>query len=69
MTTIPHYDIFILSITKRKENPRMSNNERKLVAILILSLVLVLCGIMIFAEIEKNKAVRISQIEYRDKEL
>ncbi len=47
----------------------MTNNERKLAAILIFSLVLVLCGIMIFAEIEKNKAVRISQIEYRDKEL
>lgn len=47
----------------------MSNNERKLAAILILFLVLVLCGIMIFAEIEKVKAIRINEISYRSEEL
>lgn len=46
----------------------MSNNERKLAAILILFLVLALCGIMIFAELEKRSVI-INQIEYRDKEL
>ena len=42
----------------------MSNNERKLAAILILFLVLVLCGIMIFAKYEKSKSIIISPVEY-----